>query len=144
CDQFVNLPVEVAAARETLPQRREPVLPGDHGSLGSAAMLQKDEMPARSQYSPHFLKSLRSIRNGTQGPREDHRIDAGVSQRQWLLGGLREKLDRNARSRHPLARHLLELHRRVHAVDALDLRRIESQVQPRANTDLEHFPARSG
>src|SRR5437879_327677 len=46
-DELVNLPIEVTTAADTLPYRREPALPDDYARIGSAAMLEKDEAPAR-------------------------------------------------------------------------------------------------
>jgi len=46
-DELVNLAIEVTTAADTLPYRREPVLPDDYARIGSAAMLEKDETAAR-------------------------------------------------------------------------------------------------
>src|SRR6266849_4881273 len=58
CDDLVNLPIEVAAAPNSHPHGRYPILPGGYAGIGSAAMLEKDETPALPQDSLHLLKCL--------------------------------------------------------------------------------------
>lgn len=55
-DEIVNFTIQVATAAGPLPERRDPVLPDSHARIGSAAMLQKDEAPARFENALHLLK----------------------------------------------------------------------------------------
>src|SRR6266478_10067707 len=45
-DQFVDLPIKVAAAPNWLPDRRKSVLPRDDAGVGSTAMLNKSRRPS--------------------------------------------------------------------------------------------------
>jgi hypothetical protein len=46
-DEIVNFTIKVATAPDTLPERRDPVLPDSCARIGSPAMLQKDDASAR-------------------------------------------------------------------------------------------------
>jgi len=46
-DEFVNLAIEMAAASDSLPDRRYPILPGNYSGIGSTAVLDKYQAAAR-------------------------------------------------------------------------------------------------
>src|SRR6202011_724335 len=46
-NELVNLAIEVAAASNTLPDWREPVLPNDYSRIGGSTMFDKNQSPAR-------------------------------------------------------------------------------------------------
>src|SRR5262245_33532057 len=72
--ECVDLPVEMKAATNTLPQWSEPLLPGCDTMVIRATMFDKDQSPARLQKWLGLLKCPRRIRDRTQCPSYKHGV----------------------------------------------------------------------
>src|SRR6266404_8525963 len=92
-DQFVDLPIKVAAAPNWLPDRRKSVLPRDDAGVGSTAMLNKKQTAIWFENPLHLRKGFRSVRNGAQRPRHHDGVDALIGKRQRLFGRLRQEVN---------------------------------------------------
>jgi len=57
-DQGIDLPIQVAATSQPMPQRVQPVLPRLHVAVRREAMLDEDEVTIRLQHTPHFLEAV--------------------------------------------------------------------------------------
>lgn len=73
----------------------------------------KISLPLGFTYALHLPKRPFGVPNRTERPRQNHRIDTRVLQRQGFLGGLREEFDINPP--HPLAGHSLTFNGRIDA-----------------------------
>ena len=104
-------------------------------------MLDKDGRP-----SPCKTRFISSRARGVFGMEHNVHVNTTVSTlelaRARILGALREELDGWRPGDHSAARHLLQLWRRVHTVDMLNLSRIIGQIQTGANAYLKDFPSR--
>src|SRR5581483_5253766 len=117
---LVHFAIQVTPACNTFPQRREAILPGHDSAVGRTAVFDKNELPAGLKHTLHLLKRAGSVRDGAEGPCDDDCVHTRIGKRQGFLSGLRQKVDINTPS-HPLTRHLLELKRRVHSIEVLEL-----------------------
>jgi len=80
-EESIDGAIQVAATGERLPERCEPVLPLRDADVTRSAMLD-EEQPARSpQDTPHLLKCTHDIRDRTERPRDNHRINTLTAQR---------------------------------------------------------------
>ena len=89
-DQGADCAVEVTAAAESPPDRRQTVLPPANGSIRSATMLDKQETTGWFQHPKHFTKRTWRIGYAAQRPRGDNRVDACIIDRNGLGSTLDE------------------------------------------------------
>src|SRR5260370_40276385 len=106
-DEFFVFGVAETPAGEALPDGSEAILPGNDARIGRAAVLEKDETPARFQDTFHLLERLFNVGDGANGPCDHDGVDTRAGERQRLFRGVREELDRKGPGRDSLARHAL-------------------------------------
>jgi hypothetical protein len=80
-DHLVDPTIQVATASDALPEWCESILSHRDARVGRAAMLYKDELTASLQDALHLLERPLRVRNRTQRPRQDNRIDTCIRQR---------------------------------------------------------------
>src|SRR5437016_567054 len=91
-DEFVDLAIEVASAGDSLPYWRQPVLPGDDARIGGETVFQKNEASVRFEHAFDLTQRHRRIRDRTQRPRHDRRVDAAIRERECGLRRLCEEV----------------------------------------------------
>ena len=139
--ELVHLAIEVTAAGEGLPERGEAILPADNGRVRRTAVLEKNEATAWFENTPHLLKRLGRMRDGTERPSDYDGVHGAIGKREGFVSRLREELNRKLFGTESLAGHALKFDRGVYPVDVLDLGRVKGQVQAGANADLEDLAA---
>ena len=83
-DDLRDRPIDIAPSEQELIQRIPPILPSRGGRRVCATVLQKAELPVRSQNAMNFAERSGGIVDHAQGPREHHDIEGGVVERQAL------------------------------------------------------------
>src|SRR5436309_13732892 len=92
----------------------------------------------------HLLERRGNVGDGAERPGDDDGVDARIGERQRLLRGLRQELDREAPRRRSLPRHALEFEGRVDPVDPLHLWGIVREIEAGADANFQHIAARVG
>src|SRR5262249_55891700 len=69
---------QVATATESLPDRRETVLPPAYPRVRRLPVLHEEKAPRGLQHAPHFGERPLDVGDAAQGPRRDHAVDAPV------------------------------------------------------------------
>lgn len=89
-NQSGNRPIEVTTTRNAPPCRGQAMLPPrDTGAVMCQTMFGEQKPTAGLEHAPRLGQRRRDIWNAAQGEGGDHRVDAGVSNRQ----GFRSRLD---------------------------------------------------
>ena len=140
-DQLIDRAIEMAAAREAAPHGGQAVLPARHARLRRAPMLDEQEAAARAQHAPDLRERAQRVGDAAQGPAHHHVVDRGVAERD-VFGPPLAQLDREMHPHGVSPGDLQQLARRVEAEQQLDVARVERQVEPGADPDLEHPAAR--
>ena len=94
CDQVADRTVEVAAAADPPPHRREAVLPPVDARVRRAPVLDEEQSARRAQHATHLSKGTRRVWDAAQRPCRYDRIDARGIERD-RLGTALNKIDGN-------------------------------------------------
>src|SRR5437016_13274640 len=74
-DQVIDLAIEMAAARESLPNGRQVILPGRYSRVRRASVLKKNKGAVWLQNSSHLAERINCVGNRAQRPCRDHRVN---------------------------------------------------------------------
>ena len=77
-DEIRNVPVEMASSGESLPVRRNPILPPPDARFWRGAMFEKEKPPSWRQNPAYFLQRYARIRDRAQRERGDHAVEAVI------------------------------------------------------------------
>jgi hypothetical protein len=124
-DEVINFAIEVASTGDALPKRCQAVLPNAYARIGARPCSTKMSCP--SARKTRFISS--SARRAF-GMEHNVHVNTTVSTLESARGsGSSALFDRRRPRDHSAARHLLQLWRRVHTLDILNLSRIIRQIQ---------------
>jgi len=85
-DKAVDATIEVAAASKAPPYRGDPILPNCDTPVWGSTVFKKDHSPVGFQDSLGLIESLRGIRDRTESPCEDDRVDAAGVEWEGFFG----------------------------------------------------------
>src|SRR5206468_1376102 len=75
CDQIVDLAVEVAAAAEAFPARRQAMLPPRDPMIGREPMLDEEQATLRPKDTSHLAQRRDDLRDRAQRPGRHDRVE---------------------------------------------------------------------
>jgi hypothetical protein len=88
--QIVRFAIEVAAARNTLPYWREPVLPTSHANFRCTPVLGEEKHATGFEDPANFRECFGGVVDGAKREGHYHRVYAFVVQRQGFSGAAQE------------------------------------------------------
>ena len=83
-DKAIDWAVQMAAADEPSPERRQPVLPAANTGFGCLAVLDEDQSAARPQHAAGLRQHPAGLGDAAKRPGSHHAVDAVVLQGQRL------------------------------------------------------------
>ena len=83
-EQRVDRTVQVAAAPDSPPRRRQARLPRSHAGVGSPSVLDEEQLALGPQHASHLPQGPNRVRHRPEGPRGDHRVGDPVAERDRL------------------------------------------------------------
>ncbi len=134
---------EVAAAGDALLEAVEAVLPAGDAGLGAQPVLEEVELAARAQDPAQLVQRGVDVGDGAEGERAECGVDRCVGQRDRLAVEP-DELDLDRRRGDPVRSTRPADGRRLDREHPLDLRRIDGDVQPGAEADLDDGAAQAG
>src|SRR6476661_6310622 len=127
---------EVAAGEGPLLERLEAVLPAPHPLVGGEAVLEEVQATARPEHPPHLGERSREVGDGAQGQRGQHRVGARVLEAERLA--VEVAPDDGDEAAGAAVGAEVPCHvRRLDGDDAGDLPRVEAEVGPAAEAELD-------
>ena len=87
----IDRAIQVAATGESLPERRQACLATWRRGITRSAVLDEEQSARRPQHPPHLLKRTHDVRDRTQRPRDNDRINTLTVQRDVFGRSLQER-----------------------------------------------------
>jgi hypothetical protein len=140
-EQCVDCTVQVAAAPDPAPRRRQARLPRSHAGVGRPSVLDEEQLALGPQHASHLPESPDRVRHRAEGPCGDHRVGDPFSERD-RLGLPLDPRDGHGGPDRPALRHPEQRGRWIERAEALHPRTVVREVQAGAHADLDHGSGR--